>query len=157
MGVRETLAANIVRRREELRLTQSELATRAETSVTTVLSIEKAKSGTNIDLLGRIAVTLKTTPAALLSELSDGHGHALEECLATVAAAARGSPVLTATAGDSTPATGSETKDAILARVLAMTEDEATLLAAEMAQAQEIERATEARRAQRARERAKKV
>lgn len=66
MGVRETLAENLRRRRRELGVSQEELAHRAALDRTYVSSLERCVYGATIDVVERIAVVLGTEPFELL-------------------------------------------------------------------------------------------
>lgn len=66
MGVRETLAENLRRRRRELGVSQEELAHRAELDRTYVSSLERCVYGATIDVVERIAGVLGTEPFELL-------------------------------------------------------------------------------------------
>lgn len=67
-ALRRVVGDTIRRLREERSLTQLDLAHGIKTSITTVVSIEKAHTATNLDLLERIADQLKMDPAALIAK-----------------------------------------------------------------------------------------
>jgi transcriptional regulator with XRE-family HTH domain len=64
---RRVLAQNVKAVRDELDLSQEELALQAEIDRTYISGIERALRNPSLDLIVKLAVHLKTTPAALLT------------------------------------------------------------------------------------------
>jgi transcriptional regulator with XRE-family HTH domain len=64
---KQVLAENIKRIRDELDLTQEDLAYEADIDRTYISGIERAKRNPSLTLIVKLAKELKTTPAALLT------------------------------------------------------------------------------------------
>lgn len=64
---RRVLAENVKAARDILELSQEALAHEAKIDRTYISGIERAKRNPSIDLIAKLAKTLKTTPAALLT------------------------------------------------------------------------------------------
>ncbi len=67
MDIREVVAANVRRLRGELRLTQEEVAGRADCSVVYLSGVENAKRSVTVDVLVDLAEALNATPADLVT------------------------------------------------------------------------------------------
>ena len=66
-NIRGVLAENVRAGRKALGLSQEALAHEAEIDRTYISGIERGKRNPSLDLIARLAETLKTTPAALLT------------------------------------------------------------------------------------------
>ncbi len=66
MKIRETLALNLRRLRQEQGLSQEELADRAEIDRTYISALEREVYAASIDVLDRLAKALRADPADLL-------------------------------------------------------------------------------------------
>ncbi len=66
MTIRETLALNLRRLRQEQGLSQEELADRAEINRTYISALEREVYAASIDVLDRLAKALRADPADLL-------------------------------------------------------------------------------------------
>ena len=66
MTIRETLALNLRRLRQEQGLSQEELADRAEIDRTYISALEREVYAASIDVLDRLAKALRADPADLL-------------------------------------------------------------------------------------------
>lgn len=64
---RRVLAENVKAARDILDVSQEELAHEAKIDRTYISGIERGKRNPSLDLIARLAKTLKTTPAALLT------------------------------------------------------------------------------------------
>lgn len=64
---RRVLAQNVKAARDDLDLSQEELALEAEIDRTYISGIERALRNPSLDLIIKLATNLKTTPAALLT------------------------------------------------------------------------------------------
>ena len=67
MEIREILARNLKRQRKAQKLSQEELAHRAEVDRTYISSLERSVYGATIDVVDRLAVVLGVTAADLLT------------------------------------------------------------------------------------------
>jgi transcriptional regulator with XRE-family HTH domain len=67
--IQQRLGANVRERREKVGLTQGELAERAEIHRTFLNQLENGRTNITIAVLVRLALALKTTPAALVHGL----------------------------------------------------------------------------------------
>lgn len=67
MTIREILALNLRRLRQEQGLSQEELADRAEIDRTYISALEREVYAASIDVLDRLAKALRADPAELLS------------------------------------------------------------------------------------------
>ncbi|PZU06730.1 helix-turn-helix transcriptional regulator [Sphingomonas sp.] len=67
MDLKDILAANLRRVRQQAGLSQEDLADRAGLSVRYVGSIERARVSASVTVLGRIAAALKVEPTALIT------------------------------------------------------------------------------------------
>jgi len=65
--LRSVFGGNLKARREELGLTQTELAHLAKVSPACISQLESAIHAASMDLLARLAEVLRTSPSALLS------------------------------------------------------------------------------------------
>ena len=73
MSLRETFAVNLRHRRQEVGLSQEELAHRAQIDRTYVSSLERCQYAATIDVIEKLAVELDVDPAELLmSPSKDG-------------------------------------------------------------------------------------
>ena len=73
MSLRETFAANLRHRRQEVGLSQEELAHRAQIDRTYVSSLERCQYAATLDVIEKLAVELGVDPAELLmSPSKDG-------------------------------------------------------------------------------------
>lgn len=73
MSLRETFAANLRHRRQEVGLSQEELAHRAQIDRTYVSSLERCQYAATLDVIEKLAVELDVDPAELLmSPSKDG-------------------------------------------------------------------------------------
>ena len=66
MSLRETFAANLRHRRQEVGLSQEELAHRAQIDRTYVSSLERCQYAATLDVIEKLAVELGVNPADLL-------------------------------------------------------------------------------------------
>ena len=66
MSLRETFAANLRHRRQEVGLSQEELAHRAQIDRTYVSSLERCQYAATLDVIEKLAVELDVDPAELL-------------------------------------------------------------------------------------------
>lgn len=66
MEIREVLAFNLRLRRQELGLSQEDLADAAELDRTYISSLERCRYGATIDVVARLAVALRMEPVELL-------------------------------------------------------------------------------------------
>jgi len=66
MSLRETFAANLRHRRQEVGLSQEELAHRAQIDRTYVSSLERCQYAATLDVIEKLAVELAVDPAELL-------------------------------------------------------------------------------------------
>lgn len=66
MSLRETFAANLRHRRQEVGLSQEELAHRAQIDRTYVSSLERCQYAATLDVIEKLAVELGVDPAELL-------------------------------------------------------------------------------------------
>jgi transcriptional regulator with XRE-family HTH domain len=66
MTIRETLALNLRRLRQEQGLSQEELADRAEIDRTYISALEREVYAASVDVLDRLAKALRADPADLL-------------------------------------------------------------------------------------------
>lgn len=67
MSLRETFAANLRHRRQEVGLSQEELAHRAQIDRTYVSSLERCQYAATLDVIEKLAAELEVDPADLLS------------------------------------------------------------------------------------------
>jgi transcriptional regulator with XRE-family HTH domain len=67
-SIAEVLAANVVRRRKELGMTQAKLAECIDRSTTTVQQIERCEAWVGLDTVSKLATKLKTTEVALFQD-----------------------------------------------------------------------------------------
>ncbi|WP_309086673.1 helix-turn-helix transcriptional regulator [Chelativorans sp.] len=67
MDLKEVMAINMRRIRNDLELTQEELAARAGLSMRYVGSIERARVSASVTVLGRIAEALQIDPCVLIT------------------------------------------------------------------------------------------
>jgi transcriptional regulator with XRE-family HTH domain len=66
MDLKKAMAANVVRLRKAAKLTQEELAERADLSARYVSSIERAVVSASVTVLGQLATALKVDPCELI-------------------------------------------------------------------------------------------
>lgn len=66
MDLKEVMAVNLRRLRHEQKLTQEELAARAELSMRYVGAIERARVSASVTVLGKIADALEVDPCQLI-------------------------------------------------------------------------------------------
>lgn len=66
MSLRETFAANLRHRRQEVGLSQEELAHRAQIDRTYVSSLERCQYAVTIDVIEKLAAQLGVDPSELL-------------------------------------------------------------------------------------------
>lgn len=69
MQIREVLAANLRRLRQDRGMSQEELAHAADIDRTYISSLERARYAASIDMLERLAAALGVEPANLLIEV----------------------------------------------------------------------------------------
>lgn len=67
MEIRDIFAANLRRARRASRLTQEELAHRADTDRTYISALERSVYAVSIDVLAKLATALDVEPAQLLA------------------------------------------------------------------------------------------
>jgi transcriptional regulator with XRE-family HTH domain len=66
MGIREILAFNMRRRRNELGISQEDLADSASLDRTYISSLERCRYGATIDVVAKLALALGVDPIDLL-------------------------------------------------------------------------------------------
>ncbi len=67
-NLKQIVGTNVRLTRERRGLTQEDLASAAEIDVSYLSRIERGKANPSVELLGKLAKALGTTPAALLTE-----------------------------------------------------------------------------------------
>ena len=74
MSIREILALNLRKRRQEIGLSQEELADRADLDRTYISAIERSVYAASVDVLERLARELKVEPSDMLKAPTSRRG-----------------------------------------------------------------------------------